>query len=88
MAEYGTDAKGATLSDVTARAEYGVSVYQGIRCGKPRNTAEDRLGQPLPSSSDANLGLIAEDRGASHVVRHIKPGGRNREFRAEETTWP
>ncbi|HOY60729.1 MAG TPA: hypothetical protein PK640_21620, partial [Verrucomicrobiota bacterium] len=30
--------KGATLSDVTARAEYGVSrdfIIKGIQCGKP-----------------------------------------------------
>jgi len=50
MAEYGVwNQKGATLSDVTARAEYGVSrefVIDGIKTGKLEYKEGDMWGNP------------------------------------------
>ena len=72
MAEYGEwTQKGATLSDVTARAEYGVSeefIIKGIRCGKLEYREGSVWGNPYLRLLRRQLeAFIAEDRGASHL---------------------
>lgn len=68
MAEYGEwNRKGATLSDVTAQAEYGVSrdfIIKGIECGKLEYREGSIWGNPYLRVLRRQLeAFIAEQRG-------------------------
>ena len=68
MAEYGEwNRKGATLSDVTARKEYGVSqdfIVKGIRAGKLEYREGSIWGNPYLRILRSQLeAFIAEERG-------------------------
>ena len=73
MAEYGEwNRKGATLSDVTALKEYGVSrdfIVQGIRAGKLEYREGAIWGNPYLKLLRGQLEeYIAEQLGASHLT--------------------
>lgn len=72
MAEYGEwTRKGATLSDVTAQAEYGVSqefIIKGIECGKLEYRQGSVWGNPYLRVLRRQLeAFIAEDRGKGYL---------------------
>lgn len=72
MAEYGEwNRKGATLSDVTALKEYGVSrdfIVQGIRAGKLEYREGAIWGNPYLRILRSQLeGYIAEQLGSRHL---------------------
>ena len=72
MAEYGEwNRKGATLSDVTAQKEFGVSrdfIVQGIRAGKLEYREGSVWGSPYIKVLRSQLELyIAEQHGADRV---------------------
>jgi hypothetical protein len=74
MAEYGEwHRKGATLSDVTATKEYGVSrafIVRGIRSGKLEYREGSVWGNPYLRLLRRQLeAYIAEERGHDHVAR-------------------
>jgi hypothetical protein len=74
LAEYGEwHRKGATLSDVTATKEYGVSqafIAKGIRSGKLEYREGSIWGNPYLRLLRRQLeAYIAEERGADHVAR-------------------
>ena len=78
MAEYGEwNRKGATLSDVTATKEYGLSkdfIVRGIRAGKLEHREGAIWGNPYLRVLRSQLEqYIAEELGADHVSR-----GKNR----------
>ena len=73
MAEYGEwNRKGATLSDVTAQKEYGVSqdfIVQGIRAGKLEYRQGAIWGNPYLRILRSQLELyIAKQLGSSHLA--------------------
>src|SRR3972149_7743799 len=72
MAEYGEwNRKGATLSDATAKKEYGVSqafIVQGIRAGKLEYREGVIWGNPYLRILRSQLErYIAEEQGAEHL---------------------
>ncbi len=72
MAAYGEwNRKGATLSDVTAKAEYGVSrdfIIKGIRAGKLEYREGSIWGSPYLRILRSQLErYIAEERGEGYV---------------------
>jgi hypothetical protein len=72
MAEYGEwNRKGATLSDVTAKKEYGVSrdfIVKGIRAGKLEYREGAIWGNPYIRVLRSQLEpYIAEELGADHL---------------------
>lgn len=72
MAEYGEwNRKGATLSDVTAKKEYGVSrnfIVKGIRVGKLEYRESSIWGNPYIKVLRSQLELyIAKERGAAFL---------------------
>jgi hypothetical protein len=74
MAEYGEwNRKGATLSDVTAKAEYGVSrdfIVHGIQTGKLEYREGAIWGNPYLRVLRSQLEqYIAEERGEDYVRR-------------------
>ena len=74
MAEYGEwTRKGATLSDVTARKEYGVSqdfIVKGIRAGKLEYREGAIWGNPYVRVLRSQLELyIAEQFGSKRLTR-------------------
>ena len=73
MAEYGEwNRKGATLSDVTARKEYGVSqdfIVKGIRAGKLEYREGSIWGNPYLRILRSQLEhYIAEQFGSNHLA--------------------
>ena len=73
MAEYGEwNRKGATLSDVTARKEYGVSqdfIVKGIRAGKLEYREGSIWGNPYLRILRSQLEhYIAEQFGCNHLA--------------------
>ncbi len=73
MAEYGEwNRKGATLSDVTARKEFGVSrdfIVQGIRAGKLEYREGSVWGNPYIRVLRSQLErYIAEQLGPEHLL--------------------
>ena len=73
MAEYGEwNRKGATLSDVTAQKEYGVSrdfIVQGIRAGKLEYREGSIWGNPYLRVLRSQLErYIAKQLGSSHLA--------------------
>ena len=73
MAEYGEwNRKGATLSEVTAQKEYGVSrdfIVKGIRAGKLEYREGAIWGNPYLRVLRSQLELyIAEQLGSSHLA--------------------
>jgi hypothetical protein len=73
MAEYGEwNRKGATLSDVTAKKEYGVSrdfIVKGIRAGKLEYREGAVFGNPYLKVLRSQLEqYIAEKNGSSHLA--------------------
>ena len=73
MAEYGEwNRKGATLSDVTAQKEYGVSrdfIVKGIRAGKLEYREGAVFGNPYLKVLRSQLEqYIAEKNGSSHLA--------------------
>ena len=73
MAEYGAwNRKGATLSDVTAQAEYGVSrdfIVTGIQTGKLEYREGSIWGNPYLRVLRSQLEpYIAEDLGADYLL--------------------
>jgi len=73
MAEYGEwNRKGATLSDVTARKEYGVSrefIVKGIRAGKLEYREGSIWGNPYLRVLRSQLErYIAKQLGSSHLT--------------------
>src|SRR5215831_19460235 len=76
MAEYGEwNRKGATLSDVTAKAEYGVErdvIVKGIQTGKLEYRAGSVWGNPYLRVLRSKLAhYLAEERG-EHYVHRVK----------------
>jgi hypothetical protein len=74
MAEYGEwNRKGATLSDVTAKAEYGVSqdfIVKGIRTGKLEYRQGSVWGNPYLRVLRSQLEkYIAEEFGEDYLLR-------------------
>jgi len=74
MAEYGEwNQKGATLSDVTAKKEYGVSrdfIIRGIRAGKLEYRHGAIWGNPYLRILRRQLEqYIAEEQGEDHLLR-------------------
>jgi hypothetical protein len=74
MAEYGEwNRKGATLSDVTARKEYGVSqefIIKGIRAGKLEYREASVWGSPFLRLLRRQLEeYIAQEQGGDHLAR-------------------
>jgi hypothetical protein len=74
MAEYGEwNRKGATLSDVTAKAEYGVSrdfIVKGIQTGKLEYREGSIWGNPYLRVLRSQLEkYIAEERGEDYLLR-------------------
>jgi hypothetical protein len=74
MAEYGEwNRKGATLSDVTAKAEYGVSrdfIVQGIRAGKLEWREGVMWGNPYLRILRSQLEkYIADKLGKEHLAK-------------------
>jgi hypothetical protein len=74
MAEYGEwNRKGATLSDVTAKAEYGVSrdvIVKGIQTGKLGYRAGSIWGNPYLRVLRSQLEkYIAEELGEDYLLR-------------------
>jgi hypothetical protein len=73
MAEYGEwNRKGATLSDVTAQMEFGVSrdfIVKGIRAGKLEYREGVVWGSPYIKVLRRQLELIAEQYGADRLSR-------------------
>jgi hypothetical protein len=74
MAEYGEwNRKGATLSDVTAQKEFGVSrafIVKGVRAGKLEYREGSVWGNPYIRLLRSQLELyIAEQHGADRVSR-------------------
>ncbi len=74
MAEYGEwNRKGATLSDVTAKAEYGVSqdfIVKGIRAGKLEYRQGSIWGNPYIRVLRSQLEkYIAEELGEDYLTR-------------------
>ena len=74
MAEYGEwNRKGATLSDVTAKKEYGVDrdfIVQGIRAGKLEYREGAVWGNPYLQLLRGQLErYIAEELGADYLAR-------------------
>ncbi len=74
MAEYGEwNRKGATLSDVTAKAEYGVSrdfIVKGIRSGKLEYRRGEMWGNPYLRVLRSQLeNYIAEELGRDYLLR-------------------
>ncbi len=87
MAEYGEwNRKGATLSDVTARKEYGVSrefIVEGIRAGKLEYREGSIWGNPYLRILRGQLeAYIAEQRG-SHELADAKAQGELRKLGRE-----
>jgi hypothetical protein len=87
MAEYGEwNCKGATLSDVTARKEYGVSqafIVKGIREGKLEYREGSIWGNPYLRILRHQLeDYIAEQRG-SHELADAKAQGELRKVNRE-----
>ncbi len=77
MAEYGEwNRKGATLSDVTAKKEYGVDrdfVLKGIRAGKLEYREGAVWGNPYLRLLRSQLEqYIAEELGADHLASNQK----------------
>jgi hypothetical protein len=73
MAEYGEwNRKGATLSDVTAEKEYGVTrdfIVEGIRAGKIDHRDGANWGNPYLRVLRSDLELyIAQQLGAEHLL--------------------
>jgi hypothetical protein len=73
MAEYGEwNRKGATLSDVTAQKEYGVTrdfIVEGIRAGKIDHRDGANWGNPYLRVLRSDLELyIAQQLGAEHLL--------------------
>ena len=73
MAEYGEwNRKGATLSDVTAQKEYGVTrdfIVEGIRAGKIDQRDRANWGNPYLRVLRSDLELyIAQQLGAEHLL--------------------
>jgi hypothetical protein len=73
MAEYGEwNRKGATLSDVTAKKEYGVSrdfIVKGIRAGKLEYREGAVFGNPYLKVLRSQLEkYIAEKNGSGHLA--------------------
>jgi polyhydroxyalkanoate synthesis regulator phasin len=73
MAEYGEwSRKGATLSDVTARKEYGVSqefIIKGIRAGKIEYREGSVWGNPFLRLLRRQLEeYIAQEQGSDHLA--------------------
>jgi hypothetical protein len=73
MAEYGEwNRKGATLSDVTAQKEFGVSrdfIVQGIQAGKLEYREGAVWGNPYPRVLRSQLeAYIAEKLGSEHLT--------------------
>jgi hypothetical protein len=80
MVEYGEwNRKGATLSDVTAQKEYGVSrdfIVQGIRAGKLESREGSIWGNPYLRILRSQLEkYIAEQRGAKELKDTKAKGG-------------
>ena len=76
MAEYGEwNRKGATLSDVTAKAEYGVErdvIVKGIQTGKLEYRAGSVWGNPYLRVLRSQLEhYLAEERG-EHYLHRVK----------------
>jgi hypothetical protein len=74
MAEYGEwNRKGATLSDVTAKAEYGVSrdfIVKGIQTGKLEYREGSMWGNPYLRVLRSQLEkYITEELGENHLLR-------------------
>jgi hypothetical protein len=74
MAEYGEwNRKGATLSDVTAQKEYGVSrdfIVEGIRAGKLEYREGSIWGNPYLRILRSQLErYIAAERGSEYLLR-------------------
>jgi len=74
MAEYGEwNRKGATLSDVTAKAEYGVSrdfIVKGIQTGKLEYREGSIWGNPYLRVLRSQLEkYIAEELGEDYLLR-------------------
>jgi hypothetical protein len=89
MAEYGEwNRKGATLSDVTAKAEYGVSrdfILKGIQTGKLEYREGSIWGNPHLRVLRSQLEkYIAEELGEDYLLRvknqntSVREGGRRR----------
>src|SRR5881296_1961773 len=78
MAEYGAwNRKGATLSDVTAQAEYGVSrdcIVTGIQTGQLEYRAGSIWGNPYLRVLRSQLEpYIAEDLGEDYFAQRQEP---------------
>jgi len=87
MAEYGEwNRKGATLSDVTATAEYGVSrdfIVKGIKAGKLEYRQGSIWGNPYLRILRSQLErYLAEERGAD-TVRRVKTQSELRRVKKE-----
>ena len=80
MAEYGEwNRKGATLSDVTAHKEYGVSrdfIVKGIRAGKLEYREGRYMGQPLFASfEEPTRAIHRQTAWLKPVGEHQDPDG-------------